>query len=93
MSSSYQQFVKVLDVIRLEEGEVSRRLVINLLHGAVLLLHVEARHASDGSWSGRQLTSRGADGHIACGGRQDLQRGERVASLEPLMVISLKHEE
>lgn len=75
--SPHQQFVKVLDVIRFEERQVPRGLVVHLLHGAVLCLHVEARHASDGGGGGRQLTGRGTDGHVACWRGQDLGRRNR----------------
>lgn len=49
---AHQQFVKILDVIRFEEGEVSRGLVIHLFCGAVLSLHVEPCHASNRSGRG-----------------------------------------
>ena len=73
----YQKFVKVLDVVWLEEREVSRGLVVDLFHGAVLRLHVEARHAPDGSGSGGQFAGWGADGHVACWWWQHL-RGEEM---------------
>lgn len=49
---THQQFVKVLNVIWLEEGQVSRRLIVDLFHRSVFCLHVEASHASNRGWSG-----------------------------------------
>lgn len=73
---AYQQFVKILDIVGFEEGEVSWGLVIHLFRGAVLCLHVETRHTSNRCGSGRQLTGWSTDWHVACWWRQNLQ-GEK----------------
>lgn len=72
---SHQQFVKVLDIIGFKEGEVSWWLVVHLFHCAVLYLHVETCHSTNGSWCSWQLSCWSTNGHITCWGRQDLYRG------------------
>lgn len=79
---TYQELVEVLDVVWLEEGQVAGGLVVDLLHGAVLCLHVEACHAADGCGGGLQLAGRGADGHVASWWRQHLRTFKAAMTLK-----------
>lgn len=72
-SITYQQLIKVLDVVGFQKREVPGRLVTHTLHSPIFRLHVEPSHAAQRRGGCSQFPSWGPDRDITGWRGEDLR--------------------